>query len=120
MANITVAGVWHQGMVLSACFADLGHEVVGICSGDRDAATLNAGTPLLHEPGLGPLLETGINAGRLRFTTDARAAVQNADIVFISNDTAVDDDDASDLTDIFGLADTFRVSWRTRPMLCVT
>jgi UDPglucose 6-dehydrogenase len=106
-------------MVLSACMSELGHTVVGICGNDRDAATLNAGTPLLHEPGLEELLERNLAAGRLRYATDARS-VQTADVVFVSADTPVDDDDASDLSEILAVIDALRPYLVTRPVLCVT
>ena len=120
MTNITVAGIWHQGMVLSACMSELGHTVVGVCSNDRDAALLNAGSPLLHEPGLKALLERNVAAGRLRYTTDAARSVQKADIVFLSADTPLDNDDASDLSEILALIDLLRPHLVTRPVLCVT
>ena len=36
MANICVTGIWHQGTVVSACLADLGNHVRGVC-GEENA-----------------------------------------------------------------------------------
>src|SRR5882762_6813430 len=49
VATICVTGIWHQGAVLSACLADLGHEVRGVCDGST-LAGLNRGMPPVHEP----------------------------------------------------------------------
>src|SRR5258708_11518356 len=91
--RICVRGVWHLGAVPAACLASVGHEVVGL---DFDQATIDAlskGVPPLQEPGLQPLLEAGLAAGNLRFTTNIEAAVGNIDVLWVSYDTPVDDDD---------------------------
>ena len=64
----------------------------------------------MEEPGLNELLAAGVAAGRLRFTADLRAAVQQADIVCLMFDTPVDDNDRSDLTGIFDAVATIAPS----------
>lgn len=95
--NIAVLGLWHLGSVTSACTAAAGHTVVGW---DPDAAAVSGlaeAHPSIDEPGLPELLAEGIAAWRLRFTSDLREAVADADIVWVAFDTPVDDEDRADV-----------------------
>jgi UDPglucose 6-dehydrogenase len=120
MARICVVGLWHQGSVLSACFAELGHDVVGVDTDAAVVAGLRAGRPPLHEPGLPELIEVGLETGRLDFTTDFAAAVPGADLVYLSLDTPVGADDASDLDPVFAAAREIGRSRVGDMVLCVT
>jgi UDPglucose 6-dehydrogenase len=94
--KVCVVGLWHLGTVTAGCLAAAGLDVTGL---DDDASVIDAltqGRPPLFEPGLEELLNSGLASGRLRFTTDPRAAA-GADIVWIAFDTPVDDDDRADV-----------------------
>jgi UDPglucose 6-dehydrogenase len=91
-----VLGLWHLGVVTSACLAQGGHDVTGL---DFDASVVDGlarGKPPLFEPGLEDLVTSGLAAGRLRFTTDAAQAIESADVVWVAYDTPVDDEDRAD------------------------
>jgi UDPglucose 6-dehydrogenase len=84
MARITVIGTGYVGLVSSACFADLGNQVVGI---DIDAAKvrqLEAGQIPIYEPQLEELVQRNQAAGRLRFTTDYAVGLADTEFVFIA------------------------------------
>jgi UDPglucose 6-dehydrogenase len=73
--RISVFGCGYLGAVHAACMASLGHEVVGVDVIEEQVASLAAGRPPFHEPGLEELLQQALATGRLEFTTDpARAA----------------------------------------------
>jgi len=73
--RISVFGCGYLGAVHAACMASLGHEVVGVDVIEDQVASLAAGRPPFHEPGLEELLAQALATGRLEFTTDpARAA----------------------------------------------
>jgi UDPglucose 6-dehydrogenase len=94
--KICVLGLWHLGSVTAACLADAGCTVAG-CDGDAaTVAALNEGRAPLFEPGLDALLAKGIAAGRLAFTTDLGRAAAAADVVWVTYDTPVDDEDRAD------------------------
>ena len=119
MSAICVTGIWHQGAVVAACLADLGHEVVGLC--DPVAANrLAAGEPLVHEPELPELLRAGLAAGRLRFTSNAADALRGAELVFLSTDTPVAEDDSPVLESVYALAQTIRDGIDRDIVLCVS
>lgn len=95
--RVAVYGLWHLGCVTAACLAKGGHRVVGL---DPDAGVvdgLRAGMPPLHEPGLPELTLAGMQAGQLSFTDDAKAALANADVLWVTFDTPVDEDDVADV-----------------------
>jgi UDPglucose 6-dehydrogenase len=50
----------------------------------------------MFEPGLDQLILAQISAGRLRFTTDPHEAVKSCDVLWVTFDTPVDDDDNAD------------------------
>jgi UDPglucose 6-dehydrogenase len=94
------------GLVAGACLAETGNDV--ICA-DIDAAKiarLNRGEVPIYEPGLEPLIESNLTAGRLRFTTDVPAAVQASEVVFIAVGTPPDEDGSADLSHVLAVART--------------
>jgi UDPglucose 6-dehydrogenase len=119
MANICVTGIWHQGAVVSACLADLGNNVSGVCD-EKTAAVLNSGQPAVYEPELPEIIQRNLAAGRLRYTTDYMIGLQGAEFVFICTDTAVDENDDSDLAPIYAIAETIARNIKSNIVLCVT
>jgi UDPglucose 6-dehydrogenase len=94
--KVCVAGLWHLGTVTAACLASGGHDVTGLDFDEATTGRLQGGTPPLFEPGLEDLVRAGLAAGRLRFTSDAAAAA-SADVVWVTYDTPVDDEDRADV-----------------------
>lgn len=93
--NVVVLGLWHLGCVTAACCARH-FQVTGL---DFDAAVidgLNAGHAPLFEPGLDGLMADNMAAGRLRFTADPLLAGCEADVLWVTYDTPVNDADESD------------------------
>ncbi len=103
MANICVAGLWHQGAVVSACLADMGHRVRGV--GDEGVvASLSHGEPVVHEPKLKAILRRNLRAGKLTYTSDYAEALQDAEFAYIAIDTPVGSQDEPDLSGILATA----------------
>jgi UDPglucose 6-dehydrogenase len=95
--KVCVYGLWHLGAVTATCLANAGHEVIGLDL-DADAISrLNQGQLPVFEPGLEDALRTAIATGKIRFTTDLAEATKDAQIVWVSFDTPVDDDDRADI-----------------------
>jgi UDPglucose 6-dehydrogenase len=94
--KIVILGLWHLGSVTAACCAKH-FQVIGL---DFDAANivrLNSGHAPLLEPGLDELISAGVASKQLSFTTDAQIACENADILWLTYDTPVNDNDESDV-----------------------
>jgi UDPglucose 6-dehydrogenase len=95
--KVCVYGLWHLGTVTAACLASRGMATVGLAETPEAAAELQSGKAPLFEPGLDALMEQGLKSGALQFTSEVAAAVSSADIVWISFDTPVDDEDVADV-----------------------
>ncbi len=82
--HVTMIGSGYVGLVSGACFADFGHDVVCVDKDERKIAALLEGRMPIFEPGLDELVARNVAAGRLRFTTDLKEGVKDADAVFIA------------------------------------
>ncbi len=103
--QITVVGTGYVGLVVGACLAETGNQVVGA---DVDVAKiegLSRNVLPIYEPGLDDLVERNQSGGRLTFTTDVAAAVASADVVFIAVGTPPDEDGSADLRHVLAVAE---------------
>ena len=75
--HITVVGTGYVGLVSAACFADLGHTVIGVDIDEAKVKKLQQGIPTIYEIGLEEILKRGLASGRLSFTTDILEALPN-------------------------------------------
>ncbi len=103
-ARVCVIGVWHLGVVYSACLADLGYSVVGVDSDPERVRKLNQGIPPLFEPGLAELLSRNLEANRLRYTPNLTEGVKGTPYILIAYDTPVNERDEVDLSQILDTA----------------
>jgi UDPglucose 6-dehydrogenase len=81
--KIAVIGVGHVGLVTAACFAQWGHDVVGVDSDAHKIESLEAGRVPFHEAHLDELVAEGLLAGRLRFTTSIPNALVDCEAAFV-------------------------------------
>lgn len=93
--NICVFGLWHLGCVTAACLADKGFNVVGLDPSKEVIENLNKGKPPIQEPHLDYLINKNLNKN-LKFTTDISEATKDAEIIWVTFDTPVDDNDKAD------------------------
>lgn len=102
--HIAIVGTGYVGLVTGACFAEFGVHVTCV---DKDAAKiamLEEGRVPIYEPGLDVLIEKNRRAGRIHFTTDLKAAVQRALVVFIAVGTPPNPDGSPDLSQVEAVA----------------
>jgi UDPglucose 6-dehydrogenase len=95
--KVCVQGLWHLGSVTAACLAAVGHEVVGLDSDETTVRGLAAGSPPIAEPGLADSIAAGLAAGRLRFTTLPQEIPSDIQILWVTYDTPVDEDDVANV-----------------------
>ena len=82
-SSISILGMGYVGCVSAACFAHMGHRVIGVDVNASKVETLEAGRSPILEDRMDELVSEGHAAGRLHATTDARAAIFDSDISFI-------------------------------------
>jgi UDPglucose 6-dehydrogenase len=117
--NIAVVGTGYVGLVVGACLAETGNQVVGA---DVDAAKIDGlkrNVLPIYEPGLDRLVERNQAAGRLTFTTDVAEAVGQCDVAFIAVGTPPDEDGSADLRHVLAVAEMIGRSM-TRETVIVT
>jgi len=95
--KVCVFGLWHLGSVTSACLATLGHEVIGLDFDQEVIKVLQEGKAPLFEQGLNELISLQIKAGRLSFTDNPAKALKEAQVLWITFDTPVNDKDVADI-----------------------
>ena len=103
--KISVVGTGYVGLVVGACLAETGNDVV--CA-DVDTAKIDGlkqNVLPIYEPGLEPLVERNQAQRRLRFTTDVAASVADAAVVFIAVGTPPDEDGSADLRHVLAVAE---------------
>src|SRR5260370_39969959 len=114
-----MVGTGYVGLVVGACLAETGNDVV--CA-DVDAAKiegLRQNRLPIYEPGLEPLVVRNQRAGRLEFTTEVDGAVERSDGVFIAVRTPPDADGSAHLQHVLDVARTVG-RHMNRPKLVVT
>ena len=100
--KICVQGLWHLGSVTAACLASVGHDVVGLDGDSNNISNLNQGKAPLFEPGLDEMIQNEINEGHLRFVQSSREALADAEVLWVTFDTPVDEEDHADVEFVLG------------------
>ncbi len=104
--KVAVIGTGYVGLVVGACLAETGNDVICADILEDKIARLNRGEVPIYEPGLEPLIERNVAADRLQFTTDVAHAVRSSDIVFIAVGTPPGEDGSADLQHVLSVART--------------
>ena len=105
MKQIAVVGTGYVGLVTGTCFAETGNRVTCIDIDAQKVEKMKQGQIPIYEPELDVLFERNIKAGRLHFTTDLAAGIQDAEIIFLALPTPPGEDGSADLSYILGVAD---------------
>src|ERR1700719_4573775 len=104
--RITIFGSGYVGLVTGACLADAGNHVLCVDVDERKTAMLRRGEVPIHEPGLESLIRRSAEAGRLRFTTNAKEGVDHGLFQLIAVGTPPDEDGSADLRYVLAVAGT--------------
>jgi len=96
--DVTVIGCGYVGLVTGTCLASVGHTVRGVEKDVRKLKTLQDGHCPIFEPGLQELMQENYASGQLQFTADVKAAVKDAEVVFLCVGTPSKPDGTVDMT----------------------
>ncbi|MGI9585956.1 MAG: UDP-glucose dehydrogenase family protein [Acidimicrobiia bacterium] len=117
--GIAVVGSGYVGTVMAACLARLGHNVVGVEIDSEKLDLLNSGVPPFYEAGLEELLGNAVASGRLRFTNDYQAAMDECELVFLCVDTPPGDNGHPDMRSVASAARSIGAAMR-EPHIVIT
>src|SRR6478735_8037009 len=81
--KVAIFGLGYVGTVTAAGLASRGHDVVGVDVDTLKVDTINRGQSPVVEPGIDTLVGEAVAAGRLQATTDARLALEGADVSLV-------------------------------------
>ena len=104
--NIAIVGTGYVGLVSGTCFAETGVNVTCIDVDAQKIERLQNGDIPIYEPGLEDMVKKNVKAGRLKFSTDLAAVLNEQDIVFSAVGTPPDEDGSADLKYVLQVART--------------
>ncbi|HEY8535523.1 MAG TPA: UDP-glucose/GDP-mannose dehydrogenase family protein [Vicinamibacterales bacterium] len=100
--KIAVIGTGYVGLVVGACLAETGNDVICVDKLESKVRMLRRGRMPIYEPGLEELVER--NRTRLKFTTQLARAVRASEIIFIAVGTPQGEDGSADLRHVLDVA----------------
>jgi UDPglucose 6-dehydrogenase len=102
--KIAVVGTGYVGLVVGACLAESGNDVVCVDNNPAKIRTLRRGRVPFYEPGLEELVRRNKSEGRLAFTTELPKAVRASQVVFVAVGTPQGEDGSADLRHVLDVA----------------
>jgi GDP-mannose 6-dehydrogenase len=81
--KISVFGLGYVGIVTAACFAEEGHQVVGVDVSSTKVNMINEGRTPIIEDRIGELVESNVKLRRMRATQDVSAALEASDMAIV-------------------------------------
>jgi UDPglucose 6-dehydrogenase len=103
--KIAVIGTGYVGLVTGTCFAESGNDVICIDKDVRKVQMLEQGRLPIYEPGLLELVQRNRREGRLVFTTELKAGIGPAQLVFIAVGTPQSHDGSADLATLWDVTE---------------
>jgi UDPglucose 6-dehydrogenase len=100
--DVTVIGCGYVGLVTGTCLASIGHTVRGVEKDPKKLKTLLDGHCPIFEPGLHELMKEHYASGQLQFTDNVKAAVRDAEVVFLCVGTPPKADGTVDMSYLEG------------------
>jgi UDPglucose 6-dehydrogenase len=104
--KITIFGTGYVGLVTGTCLAEVGNDVLCMDIDQQKIDNLNRGIIPIFEPGLEAMVKENHEAGRLRFTSDAKVAVEHGLFQVVAVGTPPDEDGSADLQYVLAVAKT--------------
>ena len=96
--KLSVFGLGYVGCVSAACFAQEGHEVVGVDVSSVKVEIINNGQSPIVESGIGELIGEMVAERRLRATTASAEAIRDTEISLVCVGTPSNPNGSLDLT----------------------
>ncbi len=95
--QMSIFGLGYVGSVSAACFANNGHNVIGVDINKTKVNMINEGKALIIEPELAALTAAAVSKGTLRATDNTKEAISSSDLSFICVGTPSNKNNSLDL-----------------------
>lgn len=117
--DITVVGTGYVGLVTGVGLAHIGHTVTCLDIDTKKIEQLRQGVAPIYEPGLADMMKEAAKEKRLFFTSDAKQAYENAQVIFLAVGTPPNPDGSANLTYIARACEELASSIK-QPVIVVT
>ena len=104
--RLTIFGTGYVGLVTGACLAEVGHEVICVDIDKKRIESLLEGKIPIFEPGLEPLVQTGLKKKKLSFISDPKSCLDRTEAAMICVGTPDDGTGATNLKYVLDVANT--------------
>lgn len=104
--KICVIGTGYVGLVVGACLAEMGNDVICVDNNEDKLVQLRNGVTPIYEPGLEDLIKNNVLENRLIFTSDINSAVEKSEICYIAVGTPQKEDGSADLQYVYQVAES--------------
>ena len=102
--KIAVVGTGYVGLVVGACLAETGNDVVCVDIDERKIRGLRRGRVPIYEPGLDELVRRNQIEKRLVFSTALSRATRRSELIFLAVGTPPDQDGSADVQYVLAAA----------------
>lgn len=101
--KIVVAGTGYVGLVTAVCLSTLGHTITCVDVDENKIKMLQEGKSPIYEPGLEEIMLK--NKKQISYTTDAKKAYKDADVIYIGVGTPEKKDGSANLKYVYTVAE---------------
>ena len=105
LVKLSVIGTGYVGLVVSACLAENGNDVIAVDIDEDKIDRLRRGELPIYEPGLAELVKRNVAEERLSLTTDFDDAIRQSKLLFIAVGTPPDEDGSADMSHVLSVAE---------------
>lgn len=103
--HIAGIGTGYVGLVVGACLADIGNQVICVDKAEEKIKALKKNKIPIYEPELDELIIRNRKEGRLSFTTNLKEAVVKSKLIYLAVGTPPKKDGSLDLSDVYHVAE---------------
>ena len=103
--RIAIAGTGYVGLVVGACFAEMGNFVICVDNDEEKLKKLKNGIVPIYEPGLEDLIKFNVGEKRLSFSSNLENAVKNSLVCFIAVGTPQGENGSADMKYVYTVAE---------------
>jgi UDPglucose 6-dehydrogenase len=98
--KLCVIGTGYVGLVSAACFAEIGHEVIGVDIDEKKVEKLKKGECPIYEQGLPELLKKHLDTGSITFTTNLDKGIHACPVIMAAVGTPTGQGRRADLSQV--------------------
>lgn len=119
LSKISVIGSGYIGLVVGACLADFGNNVICADIDLNKIDKLKKGEIPIYEPGMEELVQKNIANNLLNFTSNVDKTIQDSDIIFIAVNTPTNSDGRSDISAVLSVARVIAKNLNSNKIICI-